>query len=158
MSFEQVHNVDFGKNRTNATGSTGVGYQLIDASGSIIQARTTGSVIQLASGSGMYSALISFPDDFMGSIVWDTGTAFSGTCFATEDYNPNTANILEKVCDVSASVETIRGLTEGRWLIDETTNKMYFYDKDNVTLLAEYDLTDKDGLPTVDAVFERVRV
>jgi hypothetical protein len=158
MSSEQIRNVDFGKNRAGATGSSGVGYTLLDATGSIVTTRTTGSVNQLASGSGMYQSLITFPDDFQGSIVWDTGTFFSDTCYATEEYNPELGEILEKVCDVSGSVELIRGMTEGRWLIDETTNKMYFYDKDNVTLLAEYDLKDKDGVATVDAVFERLRV
>lgn len=162
MSLTQVRTVNFGKNKSNATGSSGVGYTVFDSVGVVNAPRTTTGVTQLASGSGIYQAPISFPDTFKGSVLWDTGVAFPTTYYATEQYNseennPNVDVILSMTTQISSSVEIIRGMTEGRWYIDENTNKMFFYDKDNTTLIAEYNLKDKDGLPTVDAVFERLR-
>lgn len=76
MSLDQLRNVNFGRNRANATGSTGVGYTIMDVSGTAVSARITASVYQLESGSGIYAAYVSFPDNFRGQIFWDTGIAF----------------------------------------------------------------------------------
>jgi len=162
VSFEQLRNVNFGRNRSNATGSGGVGYTIMDVSGSVVSSRTTTGVYQLTSGSGLYAAYVSFPDNFRGQIMWDTGGAFVTASYAVEqmnveENNPLVQNIYDRLIAVSGSVETIRQFTEGRWLIDETSNRMYFYDKDNTTLIATFDLYDSVGTPTVDAVFERVR-
>lgn len=159
MPVTQCRNANFGKRRSNATGSSGVGYTLLDVTGTIVEPRTVSGVSQLMSGTGMYQAEITFPDNYCGSILWDTGTSWSEVCYATEDYNPEDLTaIYDKVLDISGSVEQIKGMTEGRWLIDENTNKMFFYGADNTTLLAEFDLKDANGDPTVDAVFERIRV
>lgn len=159
MPLDQLRNVNFGKNRANATGSTGVGYTLMDVSGSVTAARTTTGVYQLTSGSGLYAAYISFPDDFRGQVLWDTGTAFADTCYATEEYNVEANNPLvretfTKLCAVSGSIQTIYHLTAGRWYI--TGSQMIFYQDDGVTECARFNLFDQDGLPSSDCVFERV--
>lgn len=175
MALDQLKNVNFGKNRANATGSTGVGYTVLDISGSIITPRTTTGVYQLTSGSGLYAAYVSWPDDFRGQILWDTGTAFSATCYATEDYNveqndPLIKDIFDKTCDISGTVEQtftkmcavsgaiadICHFTTGRWII--SGNQMSFYRQDNVTRIAVFDLFDQDGNPSSDCVFERTLV
>lgn len=160
MSLNQSKNVIFGSPRANATGSSGVGYTILDTTGSIVAARSTSGIHQLASGSGTYSAYVSFPDDFHGSILWDTGTAFTSVYYASEqinaeENNPNVDTSYNTLLAMSASLETIRGFTEGRWHIIGT--QMLFYDRDNTTLLGTFDLNDINGLPTNDAVFERVR-
>ena len=159
MPLDQLRNVNFGKNRANATGSTGVCYTLMDVSGSITAARTTAGVYQLTSGSGLYAAYISFPDDFRGQVLWDTGTAFSDMCYATEEYNVEANNplvneIFTKMCAVSGSIQDICHFTTGRWAITGST--MTFYKQDNVTAIATFDLFDQDGVPSADCVFERV--
>lgn len=161
MSLQQLKNVNFGKNRSNATGSTGVGYMLLDVSGSVSSPRTTTGVYQSVPSSGLYAAYITFPDEFRGQIIWDTGTAFATTDYATEQYNVEENNPLIRetynvVTTMSSSIETIRQFSEGRWKIEN--NQMLFYDKDNVTLIATFDLYDSFGVPTEDAVFERVRL
>lgn len=160
-SLDQLRNCNFGRSLSNATGSTGVGYTLMDISGSIVQPRTTIGVYQLESGSGLYAAYVTFPDEFRGQIMWDTGTAFATKSYAVEQYNveennPLVRETLLKVTQISGSIETIRQMTEGRWVIQN--NQMLFYDKDNTTLIATFNLFDDNGSPTEDAVYERVRL
>jgi len=49
----------------------------------------------------------------------------------------------------------IRNIEEGRWLIKN--NQMIFYGADNKTIVAKFNLYDKDGQPTEQNVFERRR-
>lgn len=60
MLLQQLRNVNFGRTRANATGSTGVGYTIMDVSGSVVSPRTTIGVYQLESGSGIYAAYVTF--------------------------------------------------------------------------------------------------
>ena len=156
-----VLNVNFGRSKANATGSSGVGYTLLLSDGSTSVARTTAGVVQVASGSGIYSANVSLPDQFKGQILWDTGVVFSETYFATEacnyeSHNPRVDVIHDIVQQVTGTLAYIRGLTAGRWKIDN--NHMMFYDEDNTTLLARYALYDVTGTLGSDNVFERVKV
>lgn len=267
MPLSQLRNVNFGRTRLNATGSTGVGYQLLDETGVVQASRTTSGVYQTAPG--IYAAYISFPDNFRGQVLWDTGTAFTGTFYATEQYNveendPRVAstyantnyitgsvdyisstlhivsgnvdqinstttqifgtvnniqtqvtqmsgtlnNVYDLVFDlsgtinilsssvtaisssatiisssayiVSSSVSTLSGaiadlagitgtlgdieakvdrlvdIQYGRWYI--VNNQMIFYKEDNATEVARFNLFDDSGNPTMDAVFDRVKV
>lgn len=110
MPLSQLRNVNFGRTRLNATGSTGVGYQLLDETGAVESARTTTGVYQTAPG--IYAAYISFPDDFRGQVLWDTGTTFPSTFYATEQYNveendPRVASIHAQTTYVSGTVSGI---------------------------------------------------
>lgn len=164
MSLSQLRNVNMGPNRANATGSTGVGYTVLDAAGAVVTPRTTVGVYQLTSGSGIYAAYISFPDAFRGQVLWDTGvSAFPTASYATEQYNveennPNTDNIWGTVQAITGSIQLLRDMTAGRWKIDSSTNVMSFYKEDNVTLVAQFDLFDDLGNPSSDAVFERTKL
>ena len=128
-----------------------MGYTLLSTTGAEYQARTTTGVYQAVSGSGLYSANISFPDDWNGQVVWDTGTVFTGSCggpkYAIEQYNYEENN---------PKVDDIFNIEYGRWRI--VNDQMIFYLDDNTTEVARFDLYDENGLPTVDAVFERRRV
>jgi hypothetical protein len=222
MSLQQVRNCNFGRLKANATGSSGVGFTLLDTTGSIVLSRTTSGVYQTAPG--IYGAYIEFPDDFRGQILWDTGAAFATTFYATEAYNveendPKVADIFSQVLLVSSSidllatelnvvsgnvdsasasaaqaavnsyatyvktldisgsleglkadvfalageVQTVKSLSQdlydiqfGRWKI--IGNQMIFYKADNVTEVARFNLFDDLGAPTMDSVFERVKV
>ena len=161
MSVEQLRNVNFGRSKANATGSSGVGYTVLDTSGSITSPRTTSGVYQLTSGSGLYAAYISFPDYYRGQVMWDTGTAFLTASWATEQYNyeennPEVSDVLDKVTQMSGSLGQLYDIQYGRWKIE--SNQMKFYREDNVTLVATFDLFDDLGAPSMDSVFERVRV
>lgn len=161
MPIQQLRNCNLGKNKANATGSTGVGYTLYDVSGTIVQVRTTSNVYQLTSGSGLYAAYITFPDHFRGQVMWDSGAAFADVAYAIEQFNveennPKVDDNWRMLNSMTGSVQLLRDMTEGRWKIE--SNQMKFYAADNVTLVATFNLYDSSGTPTMDAVFERSRV
>ena len=55
-------------------------------------------------------------------------------------------------------VEFVKNIEGGRWIIDSALNQMVFYAEDNISEVARFDLLDKDGLPTSENVFERVKI
>lgn len=55
------------------TGLLTVGYTLVNYDKSIQQARTIVGIIELSTGTGIYGGQITFPDNWSGFIVWDTG-------------------------------------------------------------------------------------
>jgi hypothetical protein len=159
--LDQLRNANFGKNRANATGSTGVGYTLMDVSGSVIAPRTTAGVYQLESGSGLYAAYVTFPADFRGQIMWDTGTAFADKSYAVEQYNveennPKVDDTLRMLTMMSGTLAQLYDISFGRWHI--VGNQMVFYKEDNVTEVARFNLFDDTATPSMDAVFQRTRV
>lgn len=167
MPVLQLRNANFGSTRANVTGSLGVGYTVLDQAGNTVIPRTTVGVYQLASGSGLYAAYVSFPDSFHGQIMWDcpsiTGSVgqILSQSFATEQYNveendPKVASTWQIVNNMSGTLEALYDAQFGRWQI--INNQMLFYAPDNVTLLATFNLFDESGAPTMDAVFQRVLV
>jgi len=166
MPVSQLRNVNFGRNRADQTGSSGVGYAVLDVAGAVVVARTTAGVYQLAPGSGAYAAYVTFPDTFNGQVLWDC-PAFTGSLgtvlsqsYATEQYNveendPRVADTWQMVSSVTGSIAGLYDVAFGRWRIDAVTNQMVFYRDDNATVVATFDLYDDAGNPTFDGVFER---
>lgn len=159
MALSQLRNVNFGRTRLNATGSTGVGYQLLDTAGTVVSSRTTAGVYQTAPG--IYAAYVSFPDDFRGQVLWDTGTAFLTASYATEQYNyeennPKVDSVYNVVTSMTGTLNSIYDIQYGRWRI--VGDQMIFYKDDNATEVVRFNLFDDAGNPTMDAVFERVKV
>ena len=131
----------------------------MDVAGSVAAARTTSGVYQTAPG--IYAAYVSFPDGFHGQILWDTGTAFPTASYATEQYNveendPKVASIDSMVTSMSGTLSSVYDIQFGRWKI--VGDQMIFYKDDNTTEVVRFDLFDDLGNPTMDAVFERVKV
>ena len=161
MTLQQLRNVNFGAGLANATGALGVGYTVYDEVGVVTLPRTTSGVYQIITGSGIYAAYITFPNAFRGQVLWDTGTIFSSSYFATEQYNveennPKIDDTWQMVNDVTGSIELLRDITAGRWKM--VSNQMIFYREDNVTEVARFNLFDDAGAPSMDAVFERVKI
>jgi hypothetical protein len=153
---QKLLSVNFGKLKADAIGVNGVGYKILDQAGSVATARTTVGVYQTAPG--IYAALITLSNDFIGQVVWDTGTFFATTSYASEDLN-----VIAKLDDlydmVAAMDERIQGIYDvqfGRWKI--INNQMIFYKDDNVTEVVRFNLLDDAGNPSIDAVFERLKV
>ena len=131
----------------------------MDVTGSVSIPRTTSGVYQTAPG--IYAAYVTFPDDFRGSIVWDTGTIFSTTSYASEQYNyeennPRVDYVAQKVDQMSTTIGQLYDIQYGRWKI--INNQMIFYKDDNSTEVARFDLYDDSGNATMDAVFDRIKV
>lgn len=189
MSLSQLKTVNFGKSRAGLTGT--VGFTLLNTDGTTNTARTTVGIYEVAVGTGIYASFVAFPDDFRGSIYWDSGEAPGRIVYAIEQYNyeennPNVDLVLSTSYDISSSVQElsasivlletdindistvlaqvsgsvsfIENIEGGRWIIDETVNQMIFYESDNVTEVARFNLFDITGSATSTCAYERVRV
>jgi hypothetical protein len=164
MPTQLLQNVNFGRSKYDATGSLGVGYSLLGTDGTVVESRTTTGVYQTAPG--IYAAYVSFPDNFKGQILWDTGDHYFLTAsYATEDYNGSAAVTIDTskideihtaVMSMSGTLNSVYDIQFGRWRI--VNNQMIFYKDDNTTEVVRFDLFDDAGNPTMDAVFERVKV
>jgi len=83
----------------------------------------------------------------------------------TDNIETKVDNINTNVTNVNNNVNTVKGLVEflykyerGRWKIDRLTNQLTIYDSDGTTPLYQFDLTDNNGDPNSDAVYERTPV
>ena len=159
MPLTLLQNVNFGRNRADVTGSSGVGFALLDAAGNVVSARTTTGVYQIASG--VYAANVTYPDRFNGQILWDCPAVGSlSSSFAVEEQNvqandPRVSDTWQMVNSVTGSVQGLYDVAFGRWRIDKVANTMTFYRSDNSTVVATFNLLDDNGLPAFDGVFER---
>ena len=82
MSVSLVKLADFG---VGSTGLSTVGYTIFNSAGGVQTSRTTTGVYELTAGSGIYAAVVSFPENFQGSILWDNGQ--TNILYAAEQYN-----------------------------------------------------------------------
>lgn len=159
MPLTLLQTVNFGSSRSNVTGSSGVGYKVLDVVGLTVVARTTTGVFQ--SSPGIYSCNVTYPDRFNGQIVWDCPVV--GTlpvAYAVEEQNvqandPRVSETWQSVSSVTGSIQALYDINYGRWRIDKLTNQMVFYRADNVTVVACFNLFDENGSPAYDGVFER---
>lgn len=163
MSFTQLRTANLGISKANLTGSTGVGFALINTDGTTQTPRTTVGVYQLSSGSGLYAANITFPDFWHGSVIWDTGEATGSLGFAVEQFNfeendPRISNITGSLGVMSGQLQFVYDMTGGRWKLDSATNQMIFYASDNTTVVGRFNLFDVTGTPTINQVAERQRI
>lgn len=63
-----------------------VGFALYNIDGSVRKARSISGVAELGTNSGIYRAVVNYPDNFQGIVLWDTGT---GTpVYASDSINP----------------------------------------------------------------------
>lgn len=156
MASYQLLSVNFGKTKQDATGTLGIGYRLLDSAGIESTPRTTSGVYQTAPG--IYSVYTSLPDGFRGQILWDTGTHYFPTAsYASEIIDSvKIDEIYDAVTHMTGTINSLYDMQFGRWRI--VNNQMIFFKEDNVTEIARFNLLDDAGNPTVDAVFERIRV
>jgi hypothetical protein len=83
-----------------------------------------------------------------------------------ERYVPCCSELVGDIQAIKAQVDTflwddvtfLKNIEGGRWKIDDENNQMIFYEGDNETEIARFDLLDQAGNPSVTNVFERRRV
>ena len=159
MPISSVKTVNFGKTKK---GLITVGYTLYDSFGVLASARTD-DVYELGNETGIYAANVSFPDNFTGAILWDTGQG-TDTVYATEEQNntDSAASLTEDITLIKSSIDAdltfVKDMISGRWCIDPVATQMIFYKGDNTTEVARYDLKDKNDNPSYLSVFKRNRV
>jgi len=116
--------------------SGNIRYALYDTLGSEVVSSTNTGIYELGTSTGLYGVELNLSTQFSGSIVWSVTSA--PTVFATEE--------------VKIDQKMARYIHTGRWLIDENTNEMVFYQDDNVTEIARYALFDRSGVSSIDAI------
>ena len=136
-----VKTVNFGKSLSDLPAN--VYYSLYDTLGSASIFRSSGSIYQVGSGTGIYGSEISFSQHFSGSILWEVTASNGNVVFASDE--------------VEIDSRLTRHFTVGQWEIDKSTFEMIFYQDDNTTEMGRFDLKDSAGSPSVDEVFKRIR-
>ena len=119
--------------------ASNIRYQLFDTLGSsVLSVRNTG-VYELGSSTGLYGVQLDLSTQFSGSIVWSVNG--NTNVYATEE--------------VKIDQKMARYIHTGRWMVDEDTKQMVFYQDDNSTEIARYGLFDRDGEASITELFER---
>ena len=104
----------------------------------MLSSRNTG-VYELGTTTGLYGVQLDLSTQFSGSIVWSVNG--NTRVYATEE--------------VKIDQKMARYIHTGRWLVDENTNQMVFFQDDNSTEIARYALFDRNGVSSIDELFER---
>ena len=117
-------------------------YTIYDTLGSEEISATNTGIYQLGNSTGLYGVELNLNNRFSGSIVWSIDGNTS--VYATEE--------------IKIDQKMARFIHTGKWIIDEDTKQMIFYEDDNTTEIARYNLFDRDGNASIDEIFERVRV
>jgi hypothetical protein len=97
-------------------------------------------------------------EEVVGVIDWGVSLTaperYTYTSFNTRDYDRH--QNFDVLTSTSDSVEVIKEIQTGKWEID--SNQLKLYKSDNTTVIATFDLYDKNGSPTNDAPYSRVKV
>lgn len=143
-----VRNYNGGIKLANKSGSESVsidlnsGQIILDSTvtaGTIV-CRGVGKLTDNSVGATVVNELLFVP--YIASAVWDEELAAHQAADST-----------------GATLDFLRGIEGGRWKL--SNGQMIFYDDDNVTELARFDLKDKDGEPvdvTKAEILDRIRV
>lgn len=117
-------------------------YSIYDTLGSETTSATNTGVYQLGTSTGLYGVELNLNNRFSGSIVWSVDGNTS--VYATEE--------------IKMDQKMARFIHTGRWIVDEDSNQMIFYEDDNETEIVRYNLKDRNGYASINEIFERVRV
>ena len=132
-----LQTANLGKSLGGISGS--IRYQLFDTLGASTLSETNDGVYELGTNTGLYGVQLDLSTQFSGSIVWSVDG--NTNVFATEE--------------VKIDQKMARYIHTGRWLVDENTKQMIFFQDDNTTEIAKYDLFDRNGNSSITELFER---
>jgi hypothetical protein len=132
-----LQTANLGKGYAGISGS--IRYQLFDTLGTSVVSPTNTGIYELGTSTGLYGVQLNLSTQFSGSIVWSING--NTNVYATEE--------------VKIDQKMARYIHTGRWLVDENTNEMVFYQDDNTTEIARYALFDRNGVSSIDELFER---
>lgn len=132
-----LQTANLGKGYAGISGS--IRYQLFDTLGANIVSSTNTGIYELGTNTGLYGVQLDLSTQFSGSIVWSVNG--NTRVYATEE--------------VKMDQKMARYIHTGRWLVDENTKQMIFFQDDNTTEIAKYDLFDRNGNPSITELFER---
>ena len=119
--------------------SGSIRYALYNTLGVETVSSTNSGVYELGSSTGLYGVELNLSTQFSGSIVWSVSG--NSSVFATEE--------------VKIDQKMARYIHTGRWIVDEDSKEMIFYQDDNSTEIARFALFDRNGAASIDELFER---
>ena len=135
-----LQTVNLGKSQADKTSD--VRYEVFDTLGISQGAAANTGIYQMGSATGIYGVELNLSTQFSGSILWSVDG--NSNVFATEE--------------IKIDQKMARYIHTGRWIVDENTNQMIFFEDDNETEIARYNLKNKEGKGSVTEIFERVKV
>lgn len=106
MARTALRIVNFG---TSKTGLSTVGYTVYDTSRNVAYSRSTSGVGEIGSGTGIYSAIVTLPDDD-AVVLWDTGEATPK--YSTEDYQAQIGRIQDETDKIQKIWNSIKNQGE----------------------------------------------
>ena len=139
-----IQTANFGKGLGGRTGNTSI--SLYNTLGNLYSTAnySSSSIYEIPANSGIYGTELTINTLFSGSIVWSVIDGNGSTSYATEE--------------VKVDQKMARYIHTGDWVIDENAKQMIFYADDGTTEIVRYNLKDRDGIASIDEVFERIRV
>ncbi len=133
-----LQTVNLGKSLGGVSGS--IRYSLYDTLGAQSGSITNSGIYEIGSNTGLYGVQLDISTQFSGSIVWSVNG--NSNVFATEE--------------IKLDQKMARYIHTGRWKVDSENKQMIFYQDDNSTIIARYNLFDSKGNASVTEVFDRV--
>lgn len=135
-----MQTANLGKLFANRT--TDIRYSIYDTLGTEVTSASNEGIYQIGPATGLYGVELNLDNRFSGSIVWSIDG--NTNVYATEE--------------IKIDQKMARFIHTGKWEIDENAKQMIFYEDDNETVIATYDLYDRNGNKSIDEIFERRRV
>ena len=132
-----LQTANLGKGYASISGS--IRYELYDTTGNNTVSATNSGIYELGTATGLYGVQLDLSTQFSGSIVWSING--NSNVYAVEE--------------VKIDQKMARYIHTGRWLVDESSKEMIFYQDDNATEIARYGLYDRDGNASITELFER---
>ena len=132
-----LQTANLGKSLGGISGS--IRYTLYDTLGTSKVSATNSGIYEIGTETGLYGVQLDLSTQFSGSIMWSVSG--NESVYAVEE--------------VKIDQKMARYIHTGRWLVDEPTKQMIFYQDDNETEIARYDLFDRNGNASITELFER---
>jgi len=134
MKVSQTANL--GNSQKGISGS--IRYAVFDTLGSETVSSTNAGVYELGTNTGIYGVELNLSTQFSGSILWNV---LNTNIHASEE--------------IKIDQKMARYIHTGRWEIEETEKQMVFYQDDNTTEIARFDLLDRKGNKSINELFQR---
>lgn len=133
-----LQTANLGRSQGGISGS--IRYAVYDTLGNESIAETNTGIYEIGSSTGIYGVELNLSTVFSGSILWSVS-----------------GKPIHAVEEIKIDQKMARYIHTGRWIIEEENNQMVFFEDDNITEIARYDLKDQFGQPSSQIIFERVK-
>ena len=139
-----LQTANLGKSQGGISGS--IRYTVYDTLGAEKIAATNSGIYEIGTDTGIYGAELNLSTQFSGSILWSVNG--NSNVYATEE--------------IKIDQKMARYIHTGQWEILESGNddlpQMVFYQDDNTTEIARFNLFDRNNTRSITELFKRTLV